>query len=393
MTFQKKNNVQVTTTLRKICGLKKRIKVICGSQGASKTYSILIIIINHCSSKPDKRCMIVSQELAKMRTNIIPDFHRIIKETGLQNTGNWNDSKALYTFQNGSTIQFYGTDREDAGKGTRNDVVFFNEGNKIPYNAYRELASRASCIYIDYNPNYKCWIDSEVIGGKDTDFLRVTFLDNECLGEAERNSILEYKEKAYNPDGTVKSEYWLNVWKVYGLGEIGSFVGTILTNIVMGKFDETLPYAYGLDLGYEDQDGLIKVAVDKKNKKIYVDECLYENHLSTDELSTLVKSKTGKTVVVCDSAAARTVADLKKYGVNAISCSKGKIVDDIKEIQGYTIVYTENSGHFVEEAGNWRWKDGGKSIPSDGALHLVDPMRYAFRYLTSRKSDVEVIIM
>lgn len=384
--------LKATTTLRKICGMHKRIRVVCGSQGASKTFSILMILINHCSSKPNKRCMVVSQELSKMRTNVIPDFQTIMREAEIYNPNSWNDSKALYTFPNGSTIQFYGTDKEDAGKGTRTSVCFFNEANKIPFNAYRELASRSDNIYIDYNPNIRSWIDTEVMGGDDVDFLRVTFEDNECLGEAERNSILEYKKKAYNDDGSVKSEYWLNVWKVYGLGQLGSFVGTILTNITVGDFDNTLPYVYALDLGYEDFDGMVKVAVDKKQKKLYVDECLYKNHLSTDELVSLVKSIAGNDLVVCDSAAARTVADLKKGKVKAISCVKGRIVDDIKDIQGYQIVYTPHSNHFVEEIGNWRWKSGQNNIPEDGALHTVDPMRYGFRYLTSsdkpKKSSV-----
>lgn len=385
--------LKCTTTLRKICGLRKRTRVICGSQGASKTYSILMILINHCSGNPNRRCMIVSQELAKMRTNIIPDFKLIMNIANIYNSANWNDSKALYTFPNGSTIQFYGCDKEDAGKGTRNDVVFFNEANKIKFDAYRELASRADNIYIDYNPNIKCWIDTEVIGNDDVDYLRVTFEDNECLGEAERNSILDYKKKAYNEDGSIKSEYWLNVWRVYGLGEIGSFVGTILTNITMGEFDNDLPYVYALDLGFEDQDGMVKIAVDRKNMKIYVKEELYQNHLSTNELVSIVKSKVGNNLVVCDSAAARTVEDLKRGGVRAVSCVKAKIVDDIKDIQGYQIVYTKDSVNFVDEVSNWRWKDGGKSIPEDGKLHTVDPLRYGFRYLTSKRPEPSKVIV
>lgn len=383
--------IGTTTTLRKICGMHKRIRVICGGQGSSKTFSILMVIINHCSSKPNKRCMIVSKELAKMRTNIIPDFQFIMKEFKIFNQNNWNDSKALYTFPNGSTIQFYGTDREDAGKGTRTTVCFFNEANKIPFNAYRELASRSDNIFIDYNPNYKCWIDDEVIGGDDVDFLRVTFNDNEYLGEAEKNAILEYRNKAYNDDGSIKSDYWHNVWKVYGLGEIGSFVGTILTDITSGEFDESLPFVYALDLGYQDEDGMVRIAVDKKNKKLYVDECLYVNHLSTDELVSLVKKIAGNNLVVCDSAAARTVADLKKGNVKAVSCVKAKIVDDIKDLQGYQIIYTPCSVNFLDEISNWRWKDGQNSIPSDGKLHCVDPMRYGYRYLTTPVADKPVL--
>ena len=78
--------LQRTTTLAKIAKMKKRIRVIAGSQGAGKTFSILLLLINHCSGKPNKRCMIVSQELAKMRTNVIPDFLTLMKDASLFNT-------------------------------------------------------------------------------------------------------------------------------------------------------------------------------------------------------------------------------------------------------------------------------------------------------------------
>ena len=75
--------LQRTTTLSKIAKMKKRVRVIAGSQGAGKTFSILLLIINHCAGKPNKRCMIVSQELAKMRTNVIPDFLLLMKSASI----------------------------------------------------------------------------------------------------------------------------------------------------------------------------------------------------------------------------------------------------------------------------------------------------------------------
>ena len=59
--------IQQTTALRKIAALRKRIKGIQGGQGASKTYSILMLIINHASSVPDREIYIASDELSKMR--------------------------------------------------------------------------------------------------------------------------------------------------------------------------------------------------------------------------------------------------------------------------------------------------------------------------------------
>lgn len=383
---------KVSTTLRKICGMKKRIRVVSGGQGASKSISILMILINHASSKPNRRILVVSQELAKMRNNIIPDFIDIMKDFGLFDDRKWNIQDAKYSFPNGSVIKFVGSDKIDAGKGTRTSACFFNEANKIQFEAYRELSTRSDNIFIDYNPNYRCWIDENVIPREDCDFLRVTYLDNEYLGEAEREEILHYKELAYNPDGSVKSEYWENVWRVYGCGEVGHFVGTILTNITTGEFDDSLPSVYGYDCGYNDQDALVKVAVDHKKMKVYIDEQIYQNNLSNADITKLVKQKTGNSIVVCDNAAAKTIADFKQAHINAVPCRKNKIVDNIKDIQGYTIVLTPRSTNAHQEFNNWRWKDvQGKSIPSDGNNHTIDASFYAFVYLTTpapRKSSV-----
>ena len=66
--------IQQTTALRKIAGLRKRIKVIRGGQGAAKTISILILLINHASGVSDREILILSAELTKMRLTVIKDF-------------------------------------------------------------------------------------------------------------------------------------------------------------------------------------------------------------------------------------------------------------------------------------------------------------------------------
>lgn len=384
--------ITATTTLRKICAMKKRIRAVAGGQGSSKTYSILMVIINHCSGTPDRKAMIVSQELAKMRTNVISDFIKIMKEFGIFDEKRWNSSECIYRFENGSTIQFYGSNKPDAGKGTRNSVVFFNEANKISFDAYRELSTRADNIFLDWNRNVHCWVDEYVIPRDDCEFLVVNYKDNEALGEQEKSEILHYKEMAYNEDGSVKSEYWLNVWRIYGLGECGKFVGTIFTNVRTDiPFDDTLPFVYAYDCGYNDEDGLVKVAVDTNRRIIYVKEELYQAGLSNADVTKIIKDKVGDSVVVCDSAAAKTVADLKQAGIRAVSCQKRKIVDDIKDIQGYTIATSIYDANFIRELNNWRWKDvDGKSIPEDGELHTVDPMRYGYNYLTQKKIEKPV---
>ena len=101
--------IQQTTSLRKIASLKKRVKVIQGGQGAGKTISILILLINHASSKPDKEILIISAELTKMRLTVIKDFVKVMKLAGLYDDRNFI-AGTLYRFPNGSFIKFLGLD-------------------------------------------------------------------------------------------------------------------------------------------------------------------------------------------------------------------------------------------------------------------------------------------
>jgi phage terminase large subunit len=63
--------IQQTTALRKIATLKKRIWVIQGGQGAGKTFSILIFLIDYASRNSNKEIFIASEELSKMRITVI----------------------------------------------------------------------------------------------------------------------------------------------------------------------------------------------------------------------------------------------------------------------------------------------------------------------------------
>jgi len=240
--------MKTTTALRKIAGLKKKIKVIQGGQGASKTYSILMLLINHASSQENREIFVASDELTKMRLTVIKDFKNIMKGFEVFNP-NLFLGGTLYNFPNGSFIKFIGLDKEDMGKGLRCDVMFVNEGNKIKFETYRELTSRAKQVIIDYNPNTKFWVHEEIIPRPDADFIILTYKDNEYLSEEEVFEIERYYEKGYNKEGEVINEYWANKHRVYALGQEGFVDGVIFQNWKTGDFDETIPIMYGMDFG------------------------------------------------------------------------------------------------------------------------------------------------
>jgi len=154
-----------------------------------------------------------------MKRTVVRDFLNILKDWNMYELGNWNKSENIYTFPDNSFVEFLGLDMHDVGKGMRRDVVYFNEANKIKLDAYIQVASRSKINLIDFNPDSLFWGHDLI---NDNNFVQLDFTHNEYLPKEEVESILEYKKKGYNEDGTVKNEYWGNRWNVYGLGNVGS---------------------------------------------------------------------------------------------------------------------------------------------------------------------------
>jgi len=384
--------IQQTTSLRKIAGLKKRIKVIQGGQGAGKTISILILLINHASSQPNKEILIISSELTKMRLTVIKDFVKVMRLCGLYNDAHFV-AGTLYRFPNGSFIKFIGLDKSDVGKGLRSDVAYFNEVNKCDFESYRQVASRAKKVYADFNPDKEFFIHTDVIGREDVDFLQLTFQDNELLDENERNEILLYKEKGYAKDGTVINDYWANLWRVYGLGMIGSLQGVVFDN--WSKID-SIPstaklLAYGMDWGFS-ADPTTLVSLYQYDGYYILNEEIYQRGLVNSEIAQLMKElNINKQVqIFADSAEPKSIRDLQNYGFRIIGADKGadSIMFGISKMQEEKFLVTKNSTNLVSELQSYTWqvdRNGATTNkPIDANNHLIDAVRY---YFTTKKYD------
>lgn len=379
--------LQQTTALRKIAQLRKPIRAVRGSQGSAKTISILIILINHASSKPDREIIVASEELTKMRLTVIKDFVKLMKSCDLWNPNNFI-AGTLYRFPNGSFIKFIGLDKEDVGKGLRSHVVYINEINKITKEAYRQLSSRSDVVYFDYNPDAEFFVDTDILPDPDCDFIQLTFQDNELLPEREREQILGYYTKGYNDDRTIKDPYWANIWQVYGLGNIGNLQGAIFNNweVISEVPKEAELIAYGLDWGFTN-DPTALVAVYKWNQDLIIDELIYETGLTN---SMLVAKMDALGVdkfedIIADSSDPKSIQDLKNLGYeNTVGAKKGtdSVVFGINKMQEFKIWVVSNQykKNTVNEFRNYIWASdkNGKATgqPIDKHNHIIDPTRY-----------------
>lgn len=372
--------LQETTALRKISALKKKIWVIRGGQGSGKTISILIILINHAASNPNKEILIISEELTKMRLTVIKDFRKVMQASGLFEEHRFL-AGTLYKFPNGSFIKFIGLDKDDVGKGLRSDIAYFNEVNRIDVESYRQVATRTKRVIMDYNPDREFWVDTEIRTRDDCDFIQLTFEDNEMLPIQEREEILNYKKQGYNEDGSIKNSYWANIWRVYGLGEIGALEGVVFTNWT--EIDrlpqEARLVGYGLDFGYSNDPTALIAAYVHNGKRIY-DQLIYQKGLLNSDISNIMRSHniSRRDVIYADSAEPKSIEELNRYGFNVKAVHKGSdsVRFGIGIMQQNDFQVTSRSIDLIKEFNTYCWSDKKQNTPIDAFNHGIDAARY-----------------
>ena len=367
---------QYTTAIKRLRRLNKRVKVVRGGTSAGKTFGIIPILIDRCTKNKGLEISIVSESVPHLRRGAIKDFLKIMQDLKIYKPNNYNKSGLKYTFSNGSYIEFFSADQPDRLRGARRTDLYVNECNNITFDAYYQLAIRTSGdIWLDYNPASLFWVDREIIGQEDVDFITLTYKDNEALSKTIVQEIEKAKYKT--------SEYWRNWWKVYGLGQIGSLEGVCITEwqeIELPK--EARLLSYGMDFGYTN-DPTTLIALYKYNNAYIFDEVIYQKKLLNSDISDLLKANEVTDIIYADNAEPKSIAELKNYGHTVLPCIKGKdsIVYGINLINQNEIYITSRSKNLINELQSYIWivdKEGNKvNKPIDAFNHCIDAARYA----------------
>lgn len=345
-----------------------------GSSRSSKSWSIMQWLCMRCYEYAGTTVSVIRAGMPSIKRTIYRDFVQIMLDFGWWNDKSMNKSDYVYTFPNGSWIEFFSTDNEQKVRGSKRKILFVNEANELSFIEWQQLQMRTTEFSIlDYNPSFseEHWIN-QVNQEQGTYHFISTYKDNPFLEQRVIDEIesLQWKNKA--------------LWQVYGLGQRAIVEGLIFPQINQIDYIPTqaLKHRYvGMDLGYtNDPTAIVEVAFWEGN--MYVNELCYKTHMLTDDIIRELKRIEWQPEVISESADPRMIDEIYNAGIDIHPVHKyaGSIEAGITKMQEYKIHVTKQSVNVIKELHNYTYAQDkeGKWLnkPIDAYNHSVDGIRY-----------------
>lgn len=371
--------IQTTRVFSEIENARKRGYSIISEQGSSrssKTYNTVIWIVWRCLCVPKTTVSICRATLPSLRGSVLRDFIEVLEKIDAYSDKQFNKSELVYTFSNGSWVEFFSCDNEQKLRGRKRKILYVNEANEINFLEWQQLKLRTTRFTImDYNPSFsdEHWI-CDVNRDKRTHHFITTYKDNPFLEQTVIDEIESLKSKNFS------------LWQIYGLGQQAMVEGLVFRNVEVVERLPSSPYRrrrfIGMDFGYtNDPTAIVDVLIEEETKTIFLDEICYKTSMLTSDIIDECK-KLGQVKIVSESADPRLVQEIYRAGVNIHPVVKyqGSIEAGITKMQEYKIVLTKQSVNLIKEFRNYTYSQDkeGKwlNTPIDVWNHGIDAIRY-----------------
>ena len=362
----------------------KDIVVNQGGTSSGKTYAILQVLFAKAISET---CIItvVGQDIPNLKVGALRDAIDIHNgdDAIKQQVVFYNRSDRVFSFMNGSIMEFNSYDNDQDAKSGKRDYLFVNEANGIQYNIYEQLSLRTrKQVYIDYNPDTSFWVHDKIIPLPNTELIISDHRHNPFLSDKIREKIegLKFKDQ--------------DLWKVYARGITGRIEGLIFKKwyILNEDFSDKNLIGYGIDFGFtNDPTTLLEVRM--QDGELYVKELIYETGLTNQDISSKMEALgvSKSALIVAYSAEPKSIEELRRlrWTIDGVKKGKDSVMFGINLLKGYAINVHASSVNLIKELEQYKWKvnKNGDSlnVPIDEYNHAIDALRYLIMHKFSKK--------
>jgi len=128
-----------------------------------------------------------------LRATVMRDFIEILKDLNLYSLEAHNKSEHIYTFPNGSIVEFFSVDDEQKIRGRKRDIAWCNEANELYFDDFTQLNMRTEYkLIFDYNPSESSsWLYE--LPQEESLLIKSTYKDNPFLPKSIRSQIEDLK--------------------------------------------------------------------------------------------------------------------------------------------------------------------------------------------------------
>jgi phage terminase large subunit len=402
-----KNSIQLNDKYVPLFTDKSRYFVVTGGRGSGKSFGVNVFLLN-LTYEAGHKVLFTRFTLTSAAASIIPEFIEKIELMGVESDFRITKDEII-NLTTGSSIIFKGI-RTSSGNQTAalkslsgvttfvldeaEELVDEDTFSKIDFSIRSN--TKANRVILILNPTTKeHWIYQRFFmypnvkagtnGSKaDVTYIHTTFEDNkENLSKSYLEQLYDLKRR-----DVIKFEH-----QILG-GWLNKAEGTIITNWKVGHFVQTELMCYGQDFGFStDITSLVKVAVDKDTRSVYVKQIYGKTNLSTSDIAYRNKTECGTDLIICDSAEPRLISELKNMGLNIRPTikKKGSILSGIALMQDYQIIVDRNSEGIIREINNYVWHERNQR-PVDKFNHYIDAIRYSLMYLLQGVNSGKYVI-
>jgi len=386
---------------------QKTYYIMSGGRAGGKTYTGSAYFIMNLMG-PDKFRGVIGRFTQKSLTNsIYRDIVDLITDWGLTPYLEVKNDEIINKI-NGNSIITHAFKISDGtqtakGKGIVGTMLLIDEAQEIPSEVeYIKLIDSFRSkdvnrkILVLFNPGHKAhWIFKRWYlpdgtpnpkWAEDHCFIHTTYKDN--IENLDPGKVKEW-ERAKITDPQYYSHHLMGEWQTIGLGAV--FQNWNWTDY---NPDPEAEVIYAIDFGYS-TDPTAMVKVQKRGKKLWVEELLYQKGYTNEDIVEAMKAMgiPRLATIYADSAEPKSIETIRRLGYpNIKGAKKGpdSIKHGIDRIHTFQVFANPKSANLIEEYQNYSYREGtGK--PIDDYNHLMDSIRYAMTGVRDEESRYAVL--